>query len=442
VKNQNQPMMRNPYGKQSLSLAAVYGRRLAAIVRCLLWVWLFAALPSSSTAENWPCWRGPRLDGTSHEQGVPVHWSATSNIVWKTALPGVGHASPIVWADRVFTVTALLDTQERVLLCLDRRTGKILWRKTVVTAPLEKKHSLNSHASSTPATDGQRVYVAFLDQREMVVAAYDFAGHQQWLARPGPFQSMHGFCSSPILYRDKVIVNGDHDGDSYLVALDRADGKTIWKTPRENHTRSYCVPIIRELAGRTQMILSGDKCVASYDPNDGSRHWIIDGPTEQFVASIVYNERARLLFVTGGFPDHHILAVRPDGRGNVTDTKIVWRTNKGVAYVPSPISAGDYFLVVSDSGVAHCFEAASGKLLWQERMGEHHASLVSAGGRVYFLNDEGVMNVVAPGPYFVPVARNELGEKTFASPAISAGQLFLRGDKHLFCIGETRPEAR
>ena len=149
-----------------------------------------------------------------------------------------------------------------------------------------------------------------------------------------------------------------------------------------------------------------------------------------------------LLFVTGGFPDHHILAVRPDGRGNVTDTKIVWRTNKGVAYVPSPISAGDYFLVVSDSGVAHCFEAASGKLLWQERMGEHHASLVSAGGRVYFLNDEGVMNVVTPGPYFVPVARNELGEKTFASPAISAGQLFLRGDKHLFCIGETRPDAK
>ena len=146
--------------------------------------------------------------------------------------------------------------------------------------------------------------------------------------------------------------------------------------------------------------------------------------------------------MTGGFPDHHILAVRPDGRGNVTDTKIVWRTNKGVAYVPSPISAGDYFLVVSDSGVAHCFEAASGKLLWQERMGEHHASLVSAGGRVYFLNDEGVMNVVAPGPYFVPVARNELGEKTFASPAISAGQLFLRGDKHLFCIAETRPAAK
>jgi outer membrane protein assembly factor BamB len=270
----------------------------------------------------------------------------------------------------------------------------------------------------------------------MVAAAYDFDGRQRWLVRPGKFSSMHGFCSSPILYKDKVILNGDHDGDSYLVALDRSTGRTLWKVPRENKTRSYCVPLIRELAGRTQMILSGDKCVASYDPDNGGRHWIIDGPTEQFVASVVYNEGADLLFVTGGYPDHHILAVKPDGTGNITKSdKIVWRTNRGVAYVPSPIAEGDYFLVVSDSGVAHCFEARSGKLMWQERLGEHHASLVSAGGLVYFLNDRGVMNVVRPGPQFVRVAQNEIGEKTFASPAISRGRVYLRGDTHLFCIG-------
>src|SRR4029078_1988238 len=129
----------------------------------------------------------------------------------------------------------------------------------------------------------------FLDGKQMAVAAYDLDGHRRWLVRPGPFASMHGFCSSPILFEDKVIVNGDHDGDSYLVALSRKDCRTLWKTPRENHTRSYCVPLIRELAGRTQMALSGDKCVASDDPNNGKRHWVIDGPTEQFVASIVYN---------------------------------------------------------------------------------------------------------------------------------------------------------
>lgn len=399
---------------------------------------LVVVLSAAAHAENWPAWRGPRGDGTSLEKNVPVHWSPSSNVVWKTEIAGIGHASPIVWNDRVFLVTALLDQEERALLCLDRKTGRILWQKTVLTSPLERKHTLNSFASSTPATDGELVYVAFLDGREMVVAAYDFEGRQRWQVRPGPFASMHGFCSSPILYQDKVIVNGDHDGDSYLVALRRTDGKTQWKTPRQNQTRSYCAPLIRDLAGRTQMVLSGDKCVASYDPNNGKLHWIIDGPTEQFVASPVYNPKADLIFVTGGYPDHHIITIKPDGRGNVTDSHIVWRTIKGVSYVPSPISEGDYFLVVSDAGVAHCFEAATGKILWAERLGEHHASLVSANGLVYFLNDNGVINVIKPGPEFVRVAQNVIGEKCFASPAISQGQLFIRGENHLFCIGNSR----
>ena len=411
---------------------------LLVILTCAATIGIF---PRSARAENWPVWRGPRLDGTSVEKNVPVHWSGSgatgpSNLLWKTELPGNGHASPIVWQNRVFTVAVLPDEEARVLLCFDRDNGKRLWQATVVRSSLERKHSLNSHASSTPATDGSQIYVAFLDRQEMVVAAYDFEGRQKWLVRPGGFTSMHGFCSSPILFEEKIIVNGDHDGDSYLVALDRRTGKTLWKVPRENKTRSYCVPLIRELSGRTQMILSGDKCVASYDPRNGRRHWLIDGPTEQFVASVVYNEGAGLLFVTGGYPEHHILAVKPDGTGNITGTdKIVWRTNRGVSYVPSPISEGDYFLVVSDSGVAHCFEAKSGKIAWQERMGEHHASLVSANGLVYFLNDNGVTHVVRPGPAYDLVARNELGERTFASPAISDGRLLLRGDHHLFCIG-------
>jgi outer membrane protein assembly factor BamB len=398
---------------------------------------LIASLHLAS-AENWPGWRGPHGDGTSLESKPPIRWSATSNVVWKTEIPGNGHASPIVWGDRIFTVSARLEHQDRVLFCLDRGTGKMLWHKTVLQSPLEKKHSLNSYASSTPVTDGERIYVAFLDRQEMVVAAYDFDGNQKWLVRPGPFASMHGFCSSPILFEDKVVVNGDHDGDSYLVALSRAEGRMLWKTPRQNRTRSYCVPLIRELAGRTQMVLTGDKCVASYDPNTGKQHWVIDGPTDQFVASPVYSTGTGLLYITGGFPDHHILAIKPDGRGDVTRTHIIWRSNKGVAYVPSPIIAGDYFLIVSDSGVAHCFEAATGTLLWQERLGEHHASLVSAAGLVYFLNDDGLTHVVKPGAEFQLIAKNELGEKCFASPAISGQQIFLRSDNHLFCIGQPR----
>lgn len=414
--------------------------RPSGLVFCLVQV-AVCALAATAAAENWPSWRGPRGDGTSAEGNVPLGWSATENIAWKTVVPGRGHASPIVWDDRIFVASCDEDAERRMLLCFDRRTGKELWQRVVLRAPLEGKHPLNSFASSTPATDGRSVYVTFLDRHEMVVAAYDFAGTERWQVRPGTFSSVHGFCSSPVLFDDKVIVNGDHDGDAYLVALERATGKTVWKIGRENKTRSYSTPIIRQIDGRVQMILSGSKCVASYDPRDGSRHWIIDGPTEQFVASMVYN--GELLFLTAGFPELHMMAIRPDGSGNVTDTHIAWRTRRGAAYVPSPIAAGDYFLVVSDGGVASCFEASSGERLWMERLGTHFSSsLVSAGGLVYFTSDEGNTTVVRPGATLDVVAENKLGEYCHASPAISSGRIYFHGEKHLVCIGADETAAR
>ena len=404
------------------------------LCRLLCAVSVLLSFAAQVRGENWPGWRGPRGDGTSLESDVPTHWSEQENVAWKVAVPGKGHASPIVWGDRVFVATCDEEARERLLVCFDRTDGRMLWQSVVLRSPLERKHQLNSFASGTPATDGKLVYVTFLDGREMVVAAYDFAGQQVWVARPGEFSSVHGFCSSPVLFEDKVIVNGDHDGDAYIVALDKATGSTAWKTERENKTRSYVTPIIREIDGRTQMILSGSKCVASYDPHDGSRHWIIDGPTEQFVASMVYN--GELLFLTAGFPELHMLAIRPDGHGNVTDTHIVWRTKKAASYVPSPIAAGDYFLVVSDGGIASCFDAAGGKRLWMERLGTHYSSsLVSAGGLVYFTSDEGHTTVVRPGPKLDVVAENELGEYCYASPAVSHGHMLFRGEKHLISIG-------
>lgn len=402
----------------------------------ILLVWLcFGCLLPSVSAENWPCWRGPRGDGTSTETNLPVRWSETENIAWKTELPGLGHASPIVWEDRLFTVTATQEDEARVLLCLDRRSGQLLWQTKVLISPFEKKHRLNSFASSTPATDGELVYTAFLDGKEMVVSAHDFAGKQRWQVRPGVFSSKHGFCSCPVLFKDMVIVNGDHDGDAYLVALDRESGEIVWKTPRENKTRSYCTPIIRKIDGRTQMILSGSKCVASYDPNNGKRHWIIDGPTEQFVASPVYSHG--LLFITGGFPDHHILAIDPRGSGNITDSHIIWRHRKGVSYVPSPVACGDYFVMVSDNGIGSCYEAKSGETTWFARIGRHFsASLVAAEGLAYILADSGEMTIVRPGQEVEIVAKNPIGEECYASPAISQGQIFLRTNKHLIAIGK------
>ncbi len=394
----------------------------------------FFVLNGVAGAEDWPAWRGPRGDGTSQERHIPTHWSPDENIAWKTAIPGTGHASPIIWQDRIFLASCLEEAKQRILLCLDRRTGKILWQQVVLESPLEDKHQLNSFASSTPASDGKLVYVTFLDRSEMVVAAYDFSGKQKWLVRPGGFSSKHGYCSCPVLFEDKVIVNGDHDGDAYLVALERATGKTVWKVDRENKTRSYSTPLIRKIDGRTQMVLSGSLCVASYDPHDGSRHWIIDGPTEQFVASMVYN--GKLLFLTAGFPEMHMMAIRPDGSGNVSETHIAWRTRKGAGYVPSPIAEGDYFLGISDGGVASCFDAATGDRPWMERLGTHYSSsLVSAAGLVYFTSDEGNTTIVRPGPKLDIVAENKLGEFAYASPAISQGKIFFRGEKHLYAIG-------
>ncbi len=412
-------------------------------------------MPCLLLSENWPNWRGPSGDGISLEKGIPVKWSPTENIAWRVAIPGKGHSSPVVWGNKVFLTTCLPEKEQRLLLCLDQRTGKKLWQKVVLNSPLETIHPLNSRASSTPATDGQHVFVTFMkaDDRKIpapnvgtqrlitpgkiIVAAYDLDGEQKWKINVGDFISAHGFNTCPVLFEDLVIINGDHDGDAYLVALERKTGRERWRIERENKTRSYATPIIREIGGRTQMILSGSLCVASYDPHNGKRHWIVDGPTEQFVASMVYN--GEYVFVTAGYPERHILAIRPDGSGNVTDTHVAWRTNRGAAYVPSPIFAGPYLLVVADSGIASCFNAKTGKRHWMERLpGGHSPSTVSADGLVYFTSDRGVTTIVRPGKMFNIIARNELGEQISASPAISQGQIFLRTHQHLYCIGSKK----
>ncbi|MBG88292.1 MAG: serine/threonine protein kinase [Verrucomicrobiales bacterium] len=406
-------------------------------------------------AENWPGWRGPSGDGISAEKNLPTRWSKTENIAWRKPIAGEGHSSPIVWGNRVFLTTSLTEKNERRLLCLSRLDGRTVWERVVLKSAPETIHRLNSRASGTPATDGKYVYATFLLAKgEMViapnvgaermitpgrimVAAYDFAGNEKWKTDVGDFVSAHGFNSCPVLFEDVVIINGDHDGDAYIVALDRKTGKERWRTPRENKTRSYVTPIIRKIGDRTQMILSGSISVASYDPRTGKRHWILDGPTEQFVASMVYN--GEHVFVTGGYPERHILAIDPKGTGNVTKTHVVWRTNRGAAYVPSPILSGDYLLVVGDNGIANCFDAKSGESLWQERLGRgQSASPVVADGIVYFFSNRGEATVVRPGDKFEVVARNSLDEPISSSPAISQGQIFVRTHEALYCIGKGR----
>ncbi len=359
----------------------------------------------------------------------------------------------MIWDDRIFIVACNEESHERTLSCLDRATGKTQWQKGVFRGPLESKHALNSFASSTPATDGKLVYVSFLEAEDrtipapnvgtprnitpgkMVVAAYDFDGNQKWLVKPGPFISAHGYCASPVLFENLVIVNGDQDGDSYLVALDKETGKEAWRIDRQHKIRSYVTPLIREIDGRTQMVLSGSKHILSLNPRDGSQHWVIQGPTEQYVASMVFD--GKLLFMAAGYPTYHVMAIRPDGRGDVTETHVAWHETKVACYVPSPVVVNGYLLVADDRGTVNCFAADSGERQWQERLGNHFsASLITAGGLVYLIADDGRTKVVRPGPKLEVVADNPLGEFCFSSPAIAHHRIFIRGEKHLFCIGK------
>ena len=399
-----------------------------------LMIGILLFLSNFARAENWPGWRGPRSDGTCIEQDVPTDWDP-AGALWKTELPGKGHASAIVWGDRVLTVTGIIDTQERVLLCLDRKTGKILWQQTVVQGPLQKINKENSYASGTPATDGQRVYVTFRVGDDIVVAAHDFAdGKQLWLVRPGTHAGEWGFSNEPVLYKDKVIIDGDGKGDSFLIALSRADGRTLWRNNRTNKGISYSAPFIREMAGHTQLIQCGDRCVTGFDPDTGQQLWTVDGPSQEFVATPVYSEKAGLVFISSSWPKCVLLAIRPDGRGNVTETHIAWSDTKGAPYVPSMLVADDFLFSINRGGMVFCYEAATGKVLWQEKLGRHHASPVLVGGLVFFINDNGQLNVIKPGSQFERVATYELGESCYASPAISDSRIYLRGFKHLFCI--------
>lgn len=390
---------------------------------------------SITNAQNWPCWRGPNGDGTSIETSIPLRWDSVTNVEWKIPVPGTGYSSPVIWKDKLFLTTALNETKEKVLLCYNIKNGDLLWQKTVLKTRFENKHDNNSYASGTPATDGTLVYVSFLDVNDVVVAAYDFSGKQIWLQRPGTFFSPHGYSCSPALYDDKVIINGDSQGDSFVAALSKTDGHIIWKIPHDRPAHSFSTPIFRNTAGKMQMIFCGNKEIASYNPDDGSKYWFVSGPSEDFCSSPVYSEKSGLVLVSSAWPVRILVAIKPDGHGDVTKSKVVWQTRKGAFYVPSPVCTDDYLFTTMTTGQVHCIEAATGNIVWVKDMGIQYSSPVLANGLVYMPNDEGIITIIKPGPKFEYIAKNSIGEKMFASPAISNGKIYLRSFKHLFCIG-------
>ncbi len=400
----------------------------------LVFLLLIVITFSETQAQNWPGWRGPNGDGTSIETNLPVKWDSVTNVAWKVSVPGTGYSSPVVFKDRLFITTAIQKTQEKILMCYDATNGKVLWQRTVVKSSFEGKHDNNSHASGTPATDGTKIFVSFLDGKDVVVAAFDYSGKQLWLQKPGTFASPHGYSCSPLLFEDKVIINGSSQENPFVAALSKTDGKTIWKVDHERPSHSFSTPIIRKIAGKTQLIFCGNREIASYNPADGTKYWFVSGPSEDFCSSPVYNEKTGLVLVSSAWPQRILVAIKPDGKGDVSNSHVVWQKREGAYYVPSPVYKDNLLFTTMTTGRLHCIDAGTGNIIWTENMGPQYSSPVIAGGLIYMPKDDGVITVIKPGMNFESIAKNAIGEKMFASPAISNGKIYLRSFQHLFCI--------
>jgi outer membrane protein assembly factor BamB len=408
---------------------------------------LLAAAALSLHADHWPQFRGPTAQGLSAETKVSLNWSATENLAWKTELPGESWSSPIVWGNHVFVTTATENGESCRVLALNRKSGAVRWNREVFRQEPRRKEGRNSYATPTPATDGQRVYACFGDGS---FAALNFAGEIQWVNRDHKFYSQHGLGTAPILHDGLLIMarDGSSDGEdkkvgwqtpwdqSYVVALDPKTGKERWKTKRGPSRIAHGAPAIwRGPGGETQVISEGGDVVQGYDLKTGERRWTSLVAGEGKVPSMVL--AGDLAITAGGWGGKEtIKAFKLGASGDLKESNLVWEQKKGMPKVPSMLYVKPYLFGITDGGVASCLKADTGELVWQERVGGNFsASPVAAGGRIYFVGDNGDTTVIAAGPEFKVLAKNPLGERVQASPAISQGQFFIRTEHQLFCFG-------
>jgi len=386
-------------------------------------------------AEDWPQFRGPDGEGHSTEKGLPLEWSESKNVLWKTPVAGRGWSSPVVAGGRVWLTTAT-ERQDRGslrVLAYDVQSGREVVNVEVFSVPsVFLKNAKNSLASPTPIVEGDRVYVHFGADG---TAALSTDGRIVWKITL-PYDSMHGNGGSPTLYRDLLIVSCDGADDAFVIALDKATGKTRWKTQRRRpFDQSYTTPLVIQVDGRDQVVSIGAYRAAAYDPLTGREIWRVSyGDGFSNVPRPVFGHG--LVFIGTVFQEPSMLAVRPTGTGDVTKTHVAYTIERGAPFTPSPLIVGDEFYMVSDIGVASCLDVATGKINWQQRVpGNYSASPVFADNRIYFLSEEGVATVIAPGKQFQRLAVNTLDGTTFASIAVSQGTLFIRSESHLYRIG-------
>ena len=395
-------------------------------------------LCASVSAEDWPQFRGPGGQGHSTEANVPLEWGESRNVAWKTRVDGSGWSSPVVANGRVWLTSARENGRSVSLraLAFDVATGRAVVDtevfRTSTSAPLHQK---NSRASPTPILDGDRVYVHFGPDG---TAAIDTSGRILW-TRKLSYEPQHGGGGSPALYRDLLIVNCDGNGDeAYVVALDTRTGQVRWKrNRRQPYAQAYSTPLIIRSGDRDLVITAGGFQTAALDPSTGNEVWRISYQ-EGFsnVPRPVFGNG--LVFIVTGFNAPLLVAVRPDGRDDVTRTHVAWTLGRGVPFISSPLLAGSQLYYVSDTGVLSAVDSMSGRMLWQQRLGGNYsASPVLANGRIYFQSEEGVTTVIASGPGYQRLATNQLDEQTLASLAVSNGAIFVRGEKSLYRIQES-----
>lgn len=400
------------------------------------------AADSSRDDGHWPMWRGSGAAGVAQQTELPTRWTADEGLRFKTSLPGTGNSSPVVWDDRIW-LTAAVDTAggaELTVLSIDRGDGHVDWQAAVGTAE-GATHVKNGYASASVATDGTRLVASF---GSAGLFAFDLQGQPLWRTMLGPLEHIWGSASSPLIHGDLVIQLADSQHDSYLAAYNKHTGDLVWRTPRES-TGCWTTPILVEAPpesdapGRLELVVNGTGTsdgshgwVIAYDPADGRELWRVRGTTD--IVSPTAVAAAGLVFSTSG-RNGPTLAIRPGGSGDVTDTHVVWRANRGAAYVPSPVAYRNRLYAVNDGGVLTCYNVGNGEQIWRSRLkGNFTASLVAGDSKVYAANERGTIFVVAADDEFRLLAENELGERILATPALVGGELLVRTDRHLYAI--------
>lgn len=380
---------------------------------------------------DWPQFRGPDGQGHSDEQGLPLNWSETTNVRWKVAIPGKGWSSPVIQGDGIWLTTATEEGNSLRAISVDRNTGAILQNIEVFHLKSAKlANSKNSFASPTPVIDGDRIYVHF---GAYGTACLTQSGEVVWKTRLEYDNGQHGTGGSPVLYKDLLIISCDGNDVQFVVALDKMTGKVKWKKSREGY-QAYTTPLIVNASGGDQVISPGAFRAVAYEPTSGKELWQVTyGEGFSNVPRPVYGDG--LVFICTGFQQPTLLAVKLDGKGDVSKSKVVWKLDRGVPLTPSPLLVGNELYMVTDNGIATCVDAKTGKEYWRARVGGNHsASPIYVDGRIYFLSEEGESVVIAPGQQLKHLATNQIEGRTLASMAVSGGSIFIRSETHLYRI--------